>query len=31
MGTDIRNPDVFDEIVEKTRRDIGERNKNDRS
>jgi len=35
MGTDIRDPDVYDEIVEKARHDttqhnLGERNKNDR-
>jgi hypothetical protein len=30
MGTDIRNPDVYDEIVEKARQDLGERNKEER-
>ena len=27
MGKDIRDPDVFDEIVEKARQDLGEKNK----
>jgi len=29
MGNDIQDPDVFDEIVEKARQDLGEKNKND--
>jgi len=27
MGKDVRDPDVFDEIVEKARQDLGEKNK----
>jgi hypothetical protein len=30
MGVDIRDPDVFDKIVEKARRDLGEKNKKDK-
>jgi hypothetical protein len=30
MGKDIRDPDVFDEIVEKARQDLGEKNKKDK-
>lgn len=30
MGTDIRDPDVYDAIVEKARQDLGETNKEER-
>lgn len=30
MGVDIRDPDVFDKIVEKARRDLGEKNKKEK-
>ena len=30
MGVDIRDPDIFDKIVEKARRDLGEKNKKEK-